>query len=128
MRIYVAGNLLVEKDSLPLRMMPRMQDAFPKIDFKEFDPNDEFPDEDELIIIDAVEGLDDVYMLKDIEKINLSAKTFSVHDFDLGSHLKLMKKLGKLDVVKIICVPIGMDEDEAFQKVVKMIKEMMKSD
>ena len=33
--IYAAGNLLVKEDSLPLRIMNRLADAFPGFEFVE---------------------------------------------------------------------------------------------
>ena len=39
-----------------------------------------------------------------------------MHDFDLGYSLKLLKKLGYIDSVKIFGVPMKIKEDEAFKQ------------
>ncbi|MBW2970455.1 hypothetical protein KY309_02230 [Candidatus Woesearchaeota archaeon] len=103
MNIYVCGNPLVKEDSLPLRILPELRKRFPSIDFVEFEPSEDLPDEN-LIIMDTVINAKDVMIIDDIDKF-VETKALSLHDFDLGLNLKLAKKLGKLKSVKIIGVP-----------------------
>ena len=54
----------------------------------------------------------------------MSGKLFSLHDFDLGSQMKLMKKVGRIKDMKIICVPMEMEEEKALQKVADAIRNI----
>lgn len=126
MKILVFGNPLVERDNLALKIMPKLQGSFPDIEFKELDPTESLKDEGRnLRIIDVAEGINEIIVLNDIDKLE-TIKSVSMHDFDLSYNLKLLKKIGKLDSVKIIAIPIGMDEDEAFKGVSLVLKEMIK--
>mgnify|MGYP001559860477 CR=1 FL=1 len=39
-KVLVFGNPLLEQDSIPLRLIGRLRERFPKIEFTEFDPNE----------------------------------------------------------------------------------------
>ena len=121
--VYVAGNPLVPEDSLPLKLMKRLKKTFPHIEFKELEPTDDMPEERNLTIIDTIMGIEKVTILTDIDKI-ITEKSVSLHDFDLGFNLKLMKKMGKLDNVKIIGVPSEMNEEDVFREVSKVLKTL----
>jgi hypothetical protein len=117
-KVYVLGNPLEQKDSLPLKILPRLKKQFPKIDFQHLDPTENFPEEENLILIDTIVGIDKVCVLGlgDLDKVELSPQC-SLHDFDLGFQLKLMKKLGKLKDVKIIGIPANYDEKKAIEEI-----------
>lgn len=121
--IYVAGNPLIEADSLPIEMMRELQREFPDIRFLEFDPTEEFPNQS-MIILDTVIGIDKVKIIEDIDKI-VSEKAYSLHDFDLGYNLKLMKKMDKIRDIKIIGVPIGMEKEDALREVSNLLKSVV---
>lgn len=118
---YVAGNPLVKEDSVPLKIMNRLQKRFPHHKFKEFDPTEDFPEEKSLNILDMVIGLDDVQVIKDINKI-VTGKLYSLHNFDLGFNLKLMKKAGKIRSANLIGIPVNMKEKDALKGVINTIK------
>lgn len=107
MKIYVFGNSLVKEDSLPIKLIPQMQKKFPKIHFIIADPNENFPPsgEKDLIILDTVMGLKKpkIFTLADLETIAKSP--VSPHDYDLGMHFLLLKKIKRINTVKIIGVP-----------------------
>ena len=124
MKIYVLGNSLLEEDSLPMKLLPRIRASFPKTKFIEFDPTEEFPEEEKLVLIDIIEGLQNVRLFEDLDKIQSSPK-YSVHDFDLGFQLKLMKKVGKLKEVKIIGVGQNMSEEKAIKELEKIIPNLL---
>ena len=88
-KIYIAGNPLVAEDNMPSRIMNRLQEKFPHIDFQELDPTENLPEEKSLHIIDTVIGIDNVQVITDIDKI-VTGKVYSLHNFDLGFNLKLM--------------------------------------
>lgn len=103
--IYLVGNLLVEEDSLPILMKPELEKRFKDIEFREFDPMEDLPeDSEDLIIIDTVEGIKEPMIFDDIDQFS-SQKTYSMHDFDLGWSLKLYKKLRMFKSIKIIGIP-----------------------
>jgi len=117
----VFGNPIVKKDSLPLKMLPKLQARFPEIEFKSFDPNENLESEGRALnIIDTVEGIEKVTMITDIDKIRVQ-RVYSMHDFDLGYSLKLLKKLGYLDSVKIFGVPMKIKEKEALDQLSRLI-------
>ena len=118
MKIYVVGNLLVEQDSLPIKILPDLKKEIPNFDFIELDPSEDFPKQKTLTIIDTVLDIEKVTLVKNIDKIQLE-KICSLHDFDLGYNLKLMKKFGLIEKVNIIGVPDNIEEKEA----VKQVKE-----
>ena len=122
MKIYVSGNKLVKKDSLPLKIMPKLRKHFPEIEFKELDPTENLPSEN-LIVIDTVLGIDKVKLFSDIDSFK-SGSSYSVHDYDLLFELKLNKKLGKLKNIKILGIPANLSEKEAFDQLKKEIGKL----
>jgi hypothetical protein len=115
-KVYVFGNIDVDNDSLPLRMIPKLQEKFPDIEFEVRDPNEEWEVPEEFVIIDTVIGIKGVKVFKTLDKF-LSAPRVSMHDFDFLTNLQYLTKLGKIKKIKIIGVPPDMDESEAIKKV-----------
>jgi len=125
-KIYVFGNPLVKEDSLPLKLIDKLKKEFPSIEFSEFDTVEDLELVEELNIIDTVKGIKKVELIEDIDKI-ITDKIYSMHDFDLGYNLKLLKKMKIIDKVKIFGVPMNISEKEAFDQLCKVIKELRKS-
>ncbi len=119
-RIYIAGNPLLKEDSVPFLIQEGLKKMFPLIEFREIDPSDNLPEEETLNIIDTMIGIDDVTVIKDIDKI-VHGKVYSLHDFDLGFNLKLMSKMGRLKKVNIIGIPPHMTHEKALEKVGRAI-------
>ena len=122
MKIYVFGNPLVREDSLPLKLLGRLRKKFPSVDFKEFDTTEDLNDR-ELDIVDTVKGIKKVELIEDVDKI-ITDKIYSMHDFDLGQTLKLMKKMKMIDNVRILGIQMGMKEDKAFLELCKLIENL----
>lgn len=122
-KIYLLGNPLLEFDNLPLLLKSELEKAFPNIEFIESDPGDNLnPDKNgELFIIDTAEGIEKVTLLTDVEKLKTENK-YSVHDYDLGMHLLLLKKLGTLKNVKIFCVPMKIEKEIALKQLINAIE------
>lgn len=121
--IYIFGNPILDFDNLPIRLMPQLAKAFPQLDFILKDPNENLhPDRGELTIIDTVVGPPEVVVLDDIDKIE-SSPAYSLHDFDLGFNLKLLKKIGHLKKVTIFGVPSKMDQAEALEQLTVLIAQ-----
>lgn len=104
MTIFVFGNPDLPEDSLPLRLLPRLKELFPEIDFQIKDPNEDWDIPEEMVVIDTVSGIKTVTVFDDLSVFE-NAPRISLHDFDLGSYLKYLAKLGKLKKIKIIGVP-----------------------
>jgi Ni,Fe-hydrogenase maturation factor len=119
-KIYVLGNSLVKEDSLPVRLLPLLKKEFPNIEFIEFEPTEDFPKEKKLVILDTVINAKEVCLISDIDKI-ISERVVSLHDFDLGYNLKLMKKFSMIDTIKIIGLPPNIKEKEAIEGIRKII-------
>ena len=107
-KILVFGNPLVEKDKLPLELIPYLTKRFPEIEFKEFDSIEDLQNEGSVIyIIDAVENIKNVTIIYNIDQIEISNSLYTIHDIDLGYMLKLMKKVNMIDKVIIFGIPIN---------------------
>ncbi|MDO8625088.1 MAG: hypothetical protein Q7R47_03320 [Candidatus Diapherotrites archaeon] len=123
LRVLVFGNPLVEQDSIALAILPQLRERFPDIDFVEFDAAEDLEKEGrELVILDAVAGIKKVTLISDLDSLQLvQTKRMSLHDFDLGQSLGLMKAAGMLDSVRIIGVPMRYPTKKAFLEVVAML-------
>ena len=122
--IYVLGNPLLREDSLPLKLLPKLRERFKNAAFKEIDPSENLPEEEHLVIIDTIINCEKVCVLKEIDKIETEPR-YSLHDFDLGFSLKLMKKLGKIKDVTIIGVPQMIRPDEALEQIAEIIASLL---
>ena len=72
------------------------------------------------IILDVVKDAKDVMLIDDIEKLK-SGSIVSLHDFDLGFFLKLMKETGKIGKVRIIGIPQQGDIKDIKKKVITLL-------
>ena len=122
--IYIFGNPLLPKDSLPLKLAPALQKRFPKIKFVVKDPNENIkPKSGALYLIDTIIARSPepgaqgwkVLIIEDLDRISLD-KIYSSHDLDLGFNLKLLAKIGQLKKVVIFGIPAGMGEKEALEQ------------
>jgi len=128
MKVLVFGNPLLENDSLPLKLLPKLRERFSDVEFKEIDPTEDLEDEGrDLVILDTVEGIDNVIELNSIEQLHAN-KVYTMHDFDLGYNLKLLKKIGKIDSVWIIGVPMGISEEEALDQIQSILRKWAAQD
>jgi hypothetical protein len=120
MKITLFGNPDLEIDNLPMRILPRLREAFPDAEFEVEDPNNldlpDIPPGEEWIIMDTVAGIPSVCWLS-VEDIAKPMGRLTAHDYDLASYLLLAKKaLGPLPI-RILAIPMGMGEDAAFDGV-----------
>lgn len=72
--------------------------------------------------MDVFNNINGVVVVKDVEQLKRN-KIYSMHDFDLGFFLNLMKKAGKLKEIIIIGIPQEGDRETIKQK----IKDLMES-
>jgi hypothetical protein len=122
-KVFVFGNPDLPEDSLPLRMLPELKKRLPEADFCVFDPNEDWPDTVEMVILDTVQGIETVTMFKSLDEF-LPAPRLTMHDFDAYANLKLLEKLGKVKRVFIIGVPFRATGENISESVVRMLLEI----
>lgn len=125
MKIYVFGNPLVTEDSLPLLILPQLRKQFPDIQLTLVDPNENFPPKGErdLTIVDTVKGLSEVTLLDYTDLATIEKNPISPHDYDLLLHLLLLKKMGKINKVRIIGIPLRGKNDK--NSILKSVSELI---
>ena len=108
MKVYVFGNEHVAEDKRAIEIARELEDTVEGISFVFVHPNEDVPfvDEPRVVILDSVQGLQNVVLVSadEIEGFLLSPRG-SVHDFDLAFQLRYLKKLGRLGEVTVIAIP-----------------------
>ena len=122
MDIWLLGNLDLPQDSLPLRLRPQLVKEFPRINFVIQDPLEEWPVKDKLIIIDTVEGLNEVRVFTSLDDFG-ATPLVTMHDFDLKNELSLRAKLGKLPPFVIIGLPPQLSAAEAIRQLKPVLSQ-----
>jgi Ni,Fe-hydrogenase maturation factor len=123
------GNPYLDEDNLALQVADLIvKDRIKGLEVIKCVSPDEilsYTDKD-FFILDVAAGLDKVTLIDDIDKLK-SGNMVSLHDFDLGFFLKLMKETGKLDKVRIICIPQKGNVEEIKEKVVALLRRSAES-
>ena len=105
------------------------EDELNDITFIYINPNEDLPFEDEkqVVILDTVQGIDNVELIGDemLDKLIVSPRG-SVHDFDLAFQLKYLKKLGKLGKVYIVGLPQGKNID--YLRIKSILRKLVAQD
>ena len=123
MKIYVFGNEDIEMDSLPVRLMGDIKKEFSDISCEHLDPNEDFDTSEPFIIIDTVVGLKNVHLFESLKDF-VPPPSFTCHDFDVFSNLRLLEKLGMLPNYRIIGIPPMMNKEEALQEILTLVKDI----
>lgn len=108
MKVFVFGNQDEESDSIAEKAAEFLDGKIKGINFQKINPNDDLPvSESSPVILDAISGVDQITLIDEnnLENLVSSPKT-TVHDYDLGFQLKYLKKLGKLEKITIIGLPM----------------------
>ncbi len=107
MKISVFGNQDLEQDNAAIKLIPWLKKKYPESDIKIEDPAEGLkpPPAGGWIIVDACEGINKIIEFEDLDKFE-SLRRVGVHDYEVMTELKLLKKLGKIKKLKIIAVPI----------------------
>jgi hypothetical protein len=120
MKVLCFGNEFVEEDSLAKQLADEL-----KIDGVEFIKCDSLDGiKGDVVILDVVKGLNDVRLIP-LDKVK-DFHPVSMHDFDLGTELKLRKSIGEINDVKIIGIPMQGDEEIIKQGIIKLINDTRK--
>lgn len=113
--VYIFGNPALAADALPVKILPELKKRFPEIDFQIKDPNEDFELPVGAIIIDCAAGLREPRVFDSLDEFEPPPR-LTLHDFDLYSHLQLLKKIGKLPKsLKIIGLPPEISEEKAIK-------------
>lgn len=112
-KVYCLGNPLYDPDSAVPSIFDRLTREFPDLKFMMVDPSEDFTPDEGAVIIDTVAGIKNVGIYRDIGEFARTS-TASVHDYDLITHLSLLKKLGRLGPITIIGLPAGKSSEEVF--------------
>jgi len=118
MKVSVFGNPDLKEDSLAVKLVPELKIEFPETEFKVEDPVEGLkpPKNGLWVILDVVKGIDEIRVFKDIDRL-VDERRVSLHDYDVGMELKLLKKLGKIKKLKIIAVPMEMKKSRALEEI-----------
>lgn len=101
--IYVFGNEFLEFDNFALEVAKALDKKFNII--RCTSPDDLLSSDDgKIVILDVVKGARKPMLIEDVSKIK-SKNMLSLHDFDLGFFLNLMKEMGIKRKIKIIGIP-----------------------
>ncbi len=133
MKVYVFGNQDHKEDSAAFNVAETILvepwAAEFNLDFIYVKPNEDLPfvGEDKVVILDVVNGIGEVKLIKDddLERIKLHESS-TVHDFDLGFQVKYLKKLGKLGEVYIIGIP--MEGNINYDSIHSIVKKLVAQD
>jgi Ni,Fe-hydrogenase maturation factor len=108
MNVYVFGNEHVAEDIRAIEVARELENTVEGISFTFLGPNEDVPfaDEPRVVILDTVQGIQDVALVEgdELDGLLLSPRG-SVHDFDLVFQLRYLEKLGKLGTVTLIGIP-----------------------
>jgi hypothetical protein len=104
MKIYIVGNSMVQEDSLPYALLPILRKRFPRVIFEEADPNENFVPEEGSIILDSVVDIEDVRFFDNLDAF-IVTRSISPHDYDLGFHLQLLRKMHRITSIAILGLP-----------------------
>jgi len=116
--VSVFGNPDMAGDSLPVRLVPKLREAFPEICFVVEDPNEiDLPKRGKWVILDTVRGLDEVAWISVDDVARSRNAGVTAHDYDLSTLLLLAKKLDPSFEPQILGVPEGIAEKTALRDI-----------
>jgi Ni,Fe-hydrogenase maturation factor len=108
MNVYVFVNEYVAEDKRAIEVARELEGAIAGISFVFVSLNEDvlFVNERHVVILDTVEGLQDIALVEgdQIDGLILSPRG-SVHEFDLAFQLRYLKKLNMLGEVTITSIP-----------------------
>ncbi len=118
MKVLCFGNEFVEEDSLAKQLADELN--IDGVDFIKCDSLDGI--KGDVVILDVVKGIDDVRLIP-LDKVR-DFQPITMHDFDLGTELKLRKSVGEINNRTIIGIPMQGDKEIIKQGIIKLINEL----
>lgn len=119
-RVLVFGNPFLEVDSLAVDVATRL--TIPGVEFKVTAELNDLLEQEYDCILDVAYGVPRVVTIDDPDML-VEHPLMSLHDYDVSFFIKLMRKLGKLDKVTIIAIPVGYDIDLAIFEVASLLSQ-----
>ncbi|MEE9525519.1 MAG: hypothetical protein V3V78_02830 [Candidatus Woesearchaeota archaeon] len=114
-KILCFGNEFLKQDSLAKELADELE--IPNYKFIKCNSvNDILESKGDLIIMDVVKDIKQVKIITDIDQLKAN-KLYSLHDFDLGFFLKLLKETGKIKTIKIIGIPQTGNKEKIKQEI-----------
>jgi hypothetical protein len=124
-QVSVFGNPVDPTDSLVVGLVPELEKRFPGVHFSVEDPTETLePETNPWIILDVGIGINEVVVVEDLAELDF-IQGQSVHDFDVYMELRLREKLGQLPTIKIIIVPMVMDEEKALTAIETILSQLI---
>lgn len=118
--ILCFGNEFLKKDSLAKEIADELKIKNVKF-IKCDDLNNIFDYKDkDMYLLDVAEGIDNIKIFNDISKLKTKNIT-SLHDFDLGYFLRLMKEVGQITRINIIAIPVNYNKEKAKKELRKLL-------
>lgn len=124
-KIFCFGNELIKEDSLAKEIAREIDIEGIEFIFCDSPENLLENNIEKLYIMDVVKDLNEVRIIKDIDKIRLNS-IVSLHDFDLGYFLKMMKGLGRINDIVIIGLPMKGNKEKIKNNIIKIMNEIKK--
>ncbi len=119
-KIFCFGNEFVKGDSLAKEIC----DSIKGFDIVRCNSPDELLGEKgEIIILDVVQGINDVIVFDDLNRLK-EQKLTTLHDFDLSYFLQMMKELKEIEKVTIIGIPQKGDKEKIRDNVQKILDRL----
>ena len=121
-KIFCFGNEYVENDDLAFILADELNlSGFEFI--KCYSPDFLMEHKGDLFILDVAKGIEKVEIIDDLAYLS-NNKLVSLHDFDLGFFLRLLKEMNKLGNTKIIAVPFGYNKEKAKEEVIEILRKI----
>ena len=117
--LYVFGNPFLEEDSLALKIAEKLKNEIP-FNIIYLDGTEEINDVNP-IILDVAKNIKDIQIITNLNQL-YAGKFYTMHDADLALFLKLKKKIGLINEIKIIAIPFDMNEKKACEGVKKILE------
>ena len=109
MKISVFGNPDLANDKAALKLIPWLKQKYPGAEVKVEDPSEGLLPAADWIIVDVCQGIKQLTEFTDLDQFS-AVRRVSVHDYDLITELKLLKKLGQIKKLTILAVPVDFQE------------------
>ena|SRR3990172_8767073 len=120
--VYCVGNQDVPEDALALELARELAESVHGYRFETLKhPEILINSLGDIMVMDVVKGIGKVQIIDDISRLKKRNIT-TLHDFDLGMLLQIMKEAGTLNSIKIIAIPIGMEKNKAKKEVLQLLK------
>jgi hypothetical protein len=102
-KIYVFGNEYLENDNFAGKVAGQLHDV--ELVYCR-SPDELLEAEGDITILDVVKNIKEPMMISDVSRLKVN-NMMSLHDFDLGYFLNLMRELDMNKNIKIIGIPMN---------------------